>query len=259
MRIQGVRHNVDLLLATLETPAFQAGDLDTGFLEEHHLVDELGTVPAPVLAAVAALDHLSPLPVADPWQSRGGWRQARLAQPTVWTRAARDHTAHVSAVPGEPYVRVEVEPQAEVVERDAARPLHVRGGLPEGRVVVDGHSITVKGDAEARVVAWRGRSYRLTRRRAVRVEDVARDRGVGGDSGVLSAPMPGRIVKLAVQPGDQVAQNQTLIVLEAMKMEHLIEAPHAGSVAEIHVHEGDQVAAGELLLTLGTPEAAPLQ
>ncbi|HEY2593880.1 MAG TPA: acetyl-CoA carboxylase biotin carboxyl carrier protein subunit [Chloroflexota bacterium] len=48
-------------------------------------------------------------------------------------------------------------------------------------------------------------------------------------------------------------------MLEAMKMEHVVEAPHAGSVAEIHVHEGDQVSAGALLVTLGAPDAAPLQ
>jgi 3-methylcrotonyl-CoA carboxylase alpha subunit len=128
--------------------------------------------------------------------------------------------------------------------------------------VVDGESVSVQpeGDEdELRVVEWRGRSYRLERRRPVRVEDVARDRGGGGDSGVLTAPMPGRIVKLAVQPGAQVAQNQPLLVLEAMKMEHVVEAPHAGSVAEIHVHEGDQVSAGALLVTLGAPDPAPLQ
>ena len=66
--------------------------------------------------------------------------------------------------------------------------------------------------------------------------------------------MPGRIVKLVVKPGDRVAQSQTLVVLEAMKMEHVVEAPHAGVVAEVHVKESEQVANGALLLTL-----APLE
>jgi 3-methylcrotonyl-CoA carboxylase alpha subunit len=253
-RVEGVRHNVDLLLATVESSAFQAGNLDTRFLEEHHLVEELAVVPGPVLAAVAALDHLTPRVVADPWQAQSGWRQARVAQPTLWTRAGREHSVQVSAVAGESDVLVEIEGEAQH--------LHVRRGVPAGRVVVDGEGVVVQSEhdeGELRVVEWHGRSYRLERRRPVRVEDVARDRGRGGESGVLTAPMPGRIVKLAAQAGAQVAQNQPLLVLEAMKMEHVVEAPHAGSVAEIHVREGDQVSAGALLVTMGAPEPAPLQ
>ncbi len=248
-RIEGVRHNVDLLLATVEAPAFRAADLHTGFVAEHHLVEELAAVPAPPLAAVAALDHLSPPVASDPWQARTGWRQARLAQPTVWARSGREHLAHVSAVAGEPGVLVDVDGQL----------LHARAALPAGRVLVNGESLTVSGDAELRVVEWRGRSYRLERRRPLRVDDAARDRGAGGENGVLAAPMPGRIVKISVQAGDQVAQNQPLLVLEAMKMEHVIEAPHAGSVAQLHVREGDQVSSGAVLLTLGAPDAAAVQ
>ena len=252
LRIEGVRHNVDLLLATVESAAVPAGELHTGFLDEQRLVAQLAEVPSRVVAAVAALDHLSPAAAAnaDPWHARGGWRQARVAQPTVWTRAGREHAAQVSAVAGE---------STQVLVEVADQHLHVRRSVPDGRLVVDGESVTIAGDADFRVVDWHGRSYRLARRRAVRVEDVGVDRRGGGESGALTAPMPGRIVKVAVQVGEEVTRNQPLLVLEAMKMEHVVEAPHAGSVAAIHVHEGDQVAAGTLLLTLGAPEAVPLQ
>jgi 3-methylcrotonyl-CoA carboxylase alpha subunit len=63
--------------------------------------------------------------------------------------------------------------------------------------------------------------------------------------------MPGRVVKIAVVSGEQVSQNQPLITLEAMKMEHVIEAPHAGVVTEVCVQVGDQVPSGAQLLTLG--------
>jgi 3-methylcrotonyl-CoA carboxylase alpha subunit len=62
--------------------------------------------------------------------------------------------------------------------------------------------------------------------------------------------MPARVVKIAVAEGDHVSQNQPLVVLEAMKMEHVVEAPHAGMVTEICVKVGDQVATGARLLTL---------
>ena len=66
--------------------------------------------------------------------------------------------------------------------------------------------------------------------------------------------MPGRVVKIAVQAGQRVGQNQPLVVLEAMKMEHVVEAPHAGVVTELCVEVGDQVASGAQLLTLGSVE-----
>jgi 3-methylcrotonyl-CoA carboxylase alpha subunit len=84
------------------------------------------------------------------------------------------------------------------------------------------------------------------------VQDTARDRGARGGAGRLTAPMPGRVVKIAVVEGEQVGQNQPLVVLEAMKMEHVIEAPHAGVVTEICVQEGEQVSSGAQLLTLGS-------
>jgi biotin carboxyl carrier protein len=67
--------------------------------------------------------------------------------------------------------------------------------------------------------------------------------------------MPGRIVKVSVEAGQQVSQNQPLVVLEAMKMEHVVEAPHAGVVTELCVAVGQQVPGGAQLLVLGSAEA----
>jgi biotin carboxyl carrier protein len=59
-------------------------------------------------------------------------------------------------------------------------------------------------------------------------------------------------VKIAVQPGEQVEASQPLVVMEAMKMEHVVEAPHAAVVAAVCVQPGDQVTAGTVLLQLGS-------
>jgi 3-methylcrotonyl-CoA carboxylase alpha subunit len=242
VRIEGVRNNVDLLLATLESPAFLNGGLDTGFLQEHQVLEGLAEVPAPVLAAAAGLDHLAPRAPADPWRSRTAWRQARQAQPAIWTRAGRPHAARVSSVLG--------DDSQVAVEVDGSH-MSVRRAATDGHVVVDGETLNLPGSGDdARVVEWRGRSYRLERARAVRVEDARVASRPGNAGGELSAPMPGRIVKVSVSPGEQVAQNQPLLVLEAMKMEHVVEAPHAGTVATVHVQEGELVSGGALLLTL---------
>jgi biotin carboxyl carrier protein len=70
-------------------------------------------------------------------------------------------------------------------------------------------------------------------------------------TGSVRAPMPGKIVSVAAQPGETVELHDVLVVLEAMKMEHRIEAPAAGTVGAVHVVPGDVVAAGAELVTIG--------
>ena len=66
-------------------------------------------------------------------------------------------------------------------------------------------------------------------------------------SGSLLAPMPGAVIRVAVEQGQEVEAGQPVLVLEAMKMQHTVTAPHAGTVTQIDVQPGAQVAAGEVL------------
>jgi len=65
--------------------------------------------------------------------------------------------------------------------------------------------------------------------------------GAGAVAGGLVAPMPGKVVKVLVTEGQEVAASAPLVVLEAMKMEHTVRATTAGIVRAIHVAVGDQV------------------
>ena len=69
-------------------------------------------------------------------------------------------------------------------------------------------------------------------------------------SDVIVAPMPGTILRIAVTTGDRVGKGDTLLILEAMKMENEILAPRDGSVAQVHVASGASVNAGDALITL---------
>ena len=69
-------------------------------------------------------------------------------------------------------------------------------------------------------------------------------------SNVVTAPLPGVIKSIQVRPGQQVAPNDKLLVIEAMKMDNVIRATRAGTIGTIHVTEGRQVAYGEILLDL---------
>jgi 3-methylcrotonyl-CoA carboxylase alpha subunit len=75
--------------------------------------------------------------------------------------------------------------------------------------------------------------------------------GASRGDGSVSAPMPGKIVSVAVKEGEGVNVHDLLVVLEAMKMEHRIDAPVAGTVSALHVAPGDLVAAGAALVTIG--------
>ena len=69
-------------------------------------------------------------------------------------------------------------------------------------------------------------------------------------AGSLVAPMPGAVLRVLADSGDEVRAGQPLVVVEAMKMEHQIQAPVDGRVAEVLVRAGDQVDTGQVLLRL---------
>lgn len=72
----------------------------------------------------------------------------------------------------------------------------------------------------------------------------------------LVAPMPGAVTEVAVREGDAVAAGQPIVIIEAMKMEHVVRAPLAGRIVALRVHPGEQVEAGAVVAELqsaGTP------
>ncbi len=97
-------------------------------------------------------------------------------------------------------------------------------------------------------VTWRGRVYRLEEGFAPSVRRAAGELGGLEGSRAMEAPMPGTIARVEVKEGEGVTEHQTLLVLEAMKMEHLIVAPRAGVVKRVLVKERQQVSKGEALV-----------
>ncbi|MBN2442000.1 MAG: ATP-grasp domain-containing protein [Spirochaetales bacterium] len=70
--------------------------------------------------------------------------------------------------------------------------------------------------------------------------------------GTIKAPSPALVVSIQVQPGQMVESGQLLVILEAMKMEMIVQAPESGTVKEIFVRTGEQIAAGQALILLDT-------
>ena len=107
------------------------------------------------------------------------------------------------------------------------------------------YKCSVAKDGELRFIHLDGADYEL--RKVTEFEEEFEETE---DEGSLSSPMPGRIVKLLVKPGEPINKGQDLLVVEAMKMENKIIAPFEGTVKEIYFSEGDQIEANVPLMEI---------
>ena len=149
--------------------------------------------------------------------------------------------------------------QVDVLE---ASPLHrVRAEGQVFEIASDGHgSLRIAGERSTTAwavaaddVTWAfvdGRVFELVERRpGDRVRATAHGHHV--HHGSLTAPMPATVRRVAVKVGDTVTRGDTLVILEAMKMELPVRAPATGTVRAVHCHEGELVQPGLVLIEIG--------
>jgi len=101
----------------------------------------------------------------------------------------------------------------------------------------------VASDRDTRWVAFDGHTYPLQHQTRSRRSHTGEDHS----EGILHAPMPGQVRAINVQVGDPVTKGQTLLLLEAMKMEIRIQSPTDGTVVKLAVNVGDQVEKEQML------------
>jgi 3-methylcrotonyl-CoA carboxylase alpha subunit len=241
----GVATNLGFLARVVGDPEFAAGAVDTGFVERRReaLLAPSGPPPAVALAAAALsllARHGEPAGAANPWSLRGGWRLNLASAPYDFRFRAGDAEYAVAATAGGAGWRLAL---GDLVCETAGDP-RSDGTLA---VTLDGVRSTVRvldhGTVLAVFVA--GESWLLDR-----VDPLAPPAGAGIAAGRLTAPMPGRVVQLLVAAGDTVRRGQSMMVVEAMKMEHTIAAPRDGTVAAVHFVPGELVDEGAELIAL---------
>ncbi len=252
-RIVGLATNIAFLKRLVEGDAFSSADLDTGLIERNGdtLFPPARAVPAGALAlAIAALlDAERGQAVAksgftgDPFGNASGWRLNG-----AWKRVI-SFTDEYSAGTDTKGYQVGVTYQADgwlLDVRDMQVPMKLNRvdgaelSLTLGETSLHG---AVRRDGELFHVFSGGRHFVLHYN-----DPLAHAGEAEAAGGRLTAPMPGKVVAVLVQNGQEVKKGDALVIMEAMKMEHTIAAPSDGKVEELLYAVGDQVADGAPLL-----------
>ncbi len=234
--VAGVKTNAAFLHALLAHPDFRNGHIDTGFIgrEIAHLTAEPShheAIAAGVMQMIVRRqDDLDARARTTGGETDGPW-------------SARD--AFQLGAPREQSIAVAVD--------GASRSI--------GLTWRDGYLSVIAQDAgspstEARppkVVAENDRVFAVHNMRHVELSWPVRDTAAGDDGHTglsIRAPINGRVTKVFVSQGETLDRGQSIAVIEAMKMEHVLTAARAGTVAELNTYEGQQVAEGAILATL---------
>jgi 3-methylcrotonyl-CoA carboxylase alpha subunit len=254
--VLGVATNLDFLVRLAAHPKFASAEIDTGFAGRHaaDLLPEPRPAPDAVLA-VAALSRLLARGAAardaaarsgdrfSPWARADGWCLNGVGQQKIVLRDKAAERRVVATARGSEWL-------LQIGEHE----LVVRGERQSDgalSVVLDGvhRRLAVLDHAAETALFLDGESWRL-----VETDPLDAHSGEDPTAGRLTAPMPGRVTQLMVEPGSTVRRGQPLIVIEAMKMEHTVAAPADGVVEAIRFAVGDLVEEGTELIALATPE-----
>jgi acetyl/propionyl-CoA carboxylase alpha subunit len=238
LQFLGMRNNIAFLRQVLMHPDHINGEIHTQFIETHPDLLQTDNPPPVVVLAAAALSK------------RGTgvhWRNNPNQPKThTFTHNKTDYTLQISQ------------------HRDATLTLHLNdsphrlelNAITDSTMTltIDGHRQTVTIISADHTNYWlhsstaaNGGTWHLQWQSPLPLPGAIAD-----VRGSLHAPMPGQVIQVLVESGQTVEAGTTLMILEAMKMEHRITAPESGTIEQLHYTEGDTVQADEVLLTLSS-------
>lgn len=241
LKIGGPATNEDFLLSLVNNPHVRSGEFDTKFIETN--IEDL-CPNQDVSSRFLAISAYALMVKSDfsgkghsPWFDNSGWRLgASLGREIklqfnnrIWDFAFQGNILLLR----EENLSFSVEG-----EWIGSHDFH-------GKIDHEEYSLEIYSYQDDFTVFMLDQKLRLKR-----ISEFRETRRSNNQSGTLTSPMPGLIVNVLVNKGQEIAEGESLLVLEAMKTEHVIRAPHAGTVKEIFFSLGDQVSEGIELLTI---------
>jgi acetyl-CoA/propionyl-CoA carboxylase biotin carboxyl carrier protein len=237
--------------ALAASDAFRDAAIDTGWLDRRPDAGAVATTGADADLALcaAAWAHAAPQPdggealPADPFAAGDGWRLGGPAAPV-----------EVQLERGGERLVLRVDRAGGNVEGEGRRwRVHpVAAGEQVLRLEIDGaaHRFFVERAAHAITVGHRGQAHVFRR-----PEQFLHDATAAASDGAVLAPMPGTILSVTAEVGRPVRTGDTLVVMEAMKMEIALQAPFDGSLEALDAAEGEQVPLGHELFRVAPDDA----
>jgi 3-methylcrotonyl-CoA carboxylase alpha subunit len=260
--IDGVVTNIEFLYNLANSAPFKAEQIDTGFIEKNHDLlllndkqDIKDLLPIAALYLMLSSQQNNALNVQDqysPWSLSNAWR------------ANEQHLQNLELMVADNTFSVQVSQSGAISQTRAISQLkagsqtvfHIKvdqqdyqcsGVIEKNQLIstINGHKTiaNINAHQDGHSVFCNGKVIRFKSLQA----DIGDTQDNNADAGFV-APMNGTVVAILVEPGEQVELGQTLMVMEAMKMEHSLKAPAAGSVSEFYFKAGELVDGGTELL-----------
>lgn len=250
--VEGVRTNIDFLYNLATHPAFQNANLTTNFIEEHqeHLFVSRQHDLEPMLPVVSTylmLKRHSKLQnkgveLQSPWQAGNNWRMNEVHEEILSFVIQNVEASVTVSIVG----KLENN-ELQLLVQTSENEYSCQGQLVENSLLVN-----INGHRSKMTVVEHEQEYSLfTPEHAIKCRLLTPDLGIDDSDehhAGFVAPMNGTVVGLMVELNQSVKKGQTLMIMEAMKMEHALKAPKDGVVTEFYYQSGDLVDGGAALL-----------
>jgi len=278
--IEGIGHNLPFLAAVMDHPRFVAGEITTAFIAEEYPDGFQGvTLDDAALRRLAAAAAAMRLVTARRERRiSGAIARRELASRSDWvvliagrehrvraTRAVTDHVLTEEGTefsltskeldPGKPQLLIRGQGAVEVAFDDGQTMIVEGDWTPGDRLttaMIDGERMSIKVDAitDGFLIRWRGAELpvRVRRPRAAELAALMPEKAPPDTSKMLLCPMPGLVVSIAVEVGQEVQEGQALATVEAMKMENVLRAERKVVVGRIVAEVGASLAVDDVIM-----------
>ncbi|PHP67280.1 acetyl/propionyl-CoA carboxylase subunit alpha [Zhengella mangrovi] len=248
--VEGIGHNLPFCAALMQHPRWREGRLSTAFIAEEYPDGFENAAPDPQTAGRFAIVAAVLQRIAD--ERRAGISGARFNQSNEDMRTRR-----VAVLAGADYpLSITQEGDAFTVTPEGGKAVTVTTRWRPGDRLAD---LEIGGERHAVKVERAPGGFRLRQRgldsrvmvlnpRAAELNRLMPEKAAPDTSNLLLCPMPGLIVSIAVEEGQEVQEGQTLAIVEAMKMENVLRAEKRAVVKKIPVKAGDSLAVDEVIM-----------